>query len=60
MTIEHIQPLSKGGDSMKHNLLAAHRICNTRKQDRWKGKNFSPILTNELKIQNEKFWRERI
>lgn len=59
MTIEHIQPLSKGGDSMKYNLLAAHRNCNTRKQDRWKGNSFQQTLSDILKIQNEKFWKEK-
>lgn len=58
MTIDHVQPLSKGGDSMKYNLLAAHRTCNTRKQDRWEGNSFQHSLNDILKIQNEKFWGE--
>ncbi len=60
MTIDHIRPLSKGGDSMKYNLLAAHRNCNTRKQDRLKGNSFQQSLNDKLKIQNEKFWKEKL
>lgn len=59
LTIDHIQPLSKGGNSMKYNLLAAHRICNSIKQHRWKNSFTTDEYVNILKIQNEKFWKEK-
>lgn len=59
LTIDHIQPLSKDGNSMKYNLLAAHRICNSIKQHRWKNSFTTDEYVNILKIQNEKFWKEK-
>jgi len=35
LNIDHIQPLSKGGSNMKYNLLAAHRLCNESKGNKW-------------------------
>lgn len=32
--IDHVVPLSKGGDDMKSNVAPAHNICNLKKGDR--------------------------
>lgn len=59
LTIDHIQPLSMGGNSMKYNLLAAHRVCNSIKKHRWKNSFTVDEYVDKLKIQNEKFWKEK-
>lgn len=35
LTIDHIQPLSKGGNNLKSNLQPAHRLCNWGKGNKW-------------------------
>ncbi|GAA3215970.1 HNH endonuclease [Streptomyces sp. XM83C] len=33
-TVDHVMPLARGGDHIRGNMRAAHRLCNTRKNDR--------------------------
>lgn len=34
LSVDHVQPLARGGDSSDGNLVAACRACNTRKGSR--------------------------
>jgi hypothetical protein len=42
-TIDHIQPISKGGPDLKDNLQAAHRSCNSAKWARWEYSDDEPL-----------------
>lgn len=44
-SVEHVIPLSKGGEHSWENVRLAHRICNTRKRDRILSTTSSPTIS---------------
>jgi hypothetical protein len=39
-TVDHVQPISKGGPDLKSNLQAAHQACNSAKSNQWEDELF--------------------
>jgi 5-methylcytosine-specific restriction endonuclease McrA len=46
LTLDHIQPKSRGGRTVAENLVASCRDCNNRKSDRTPEEARMPLLTN--------------
>lgn len=50
LTLDHINPKSKGGENTPFNLVTACKPCNNRKADRTPEMARMPLLTKELAI----------
>ena len=56
MSIEHIVPLSKGGDNTISNICIVHKSCNSKKQDRDVAEVFGNEKAAEIKEYTE--WKK--
>lgn len=53
MSIEHIVPLSKGGDNTISNICIVHRSCNSKKHDRSVSEVFGDKVSQEIEFYKE-------
>ena len=51
LTLDHIQPRSRGGDNSPVNIVTACIACNNRKSDRTPGEARMPLLTSQSALR---------